>query len=379
MAGQFLKHINNLKDGVCGYMKKIVALVAIMLFVLSSFTSFSMASEAGPESETESGISVSESVYSDVYGTDADSAAAQVNEEQQEDKAASDTAAIPDEKDSQIKVYINGARLVFDEDAEPYIDSSRTLIPLRKVAEALSAKVDWDAAGRLVTIEKGANTIKLKIDDEKAVVNDKEVKLDVPAKITNDRTYVPFRFVSEYLGTKVSWDENTRSIGLECPYITVSFDKTKAGAGEIIKATVEVGNLESLVGYQFNLKYDADVLQAVDPLTGEPYTDTTAPAPGDLIINPDFDILPLTANKVKDGIINAGKVYINFDEYKNSNKPEKDGSIAVIGFKVLKAVNTSIKFEDADTMPAAICGAMLFDWDENLIDELIVVQPPSVN
>jgi hypothetical protein len=36
--------------------------------------------------------------------------------------------------------------------------------------------------------------------------------MDVPAVISNGRTMVPLRFISEFFGALVSWDSPTRSI-----------------------------------------------------------------------------------------------------------------------------------------------------------------------
>lgn len=287
--------------------------------------------------------------------------------------------------DSGISVYINGAKLAFDMDTAPFIANGRTLIPLRKVSEALDAKVDWNADDRVVTINKGLKTINLTIDSDIATVAEtgkperEEIRLDVPARITNNRTYVPFRFVSEYLGTGVEWDQKTKSIKLTCPYVTITYDKTKAEVGEIIKATVMLNNFQSIVGYQANIKYDPEVLQAVNPSTGEPYTDTTSPTKGELLVNPDYSALPISSNNIKKGILNTSSTYLDTGAYKSSGKPEKTGSVAIIGFKVLKASTTSVTFEETDTLPTSVCGVEIYDWDSKVVNSFVVVQPPKIN
>jgi hypothetical protein len=288
--------------------------------------------------------------------------------------------------DSGISVYVNGTKLAFDKDAAPFIDNGRTLIPIRKVSEALNAKVDWNAADRVVTIVKGLKTITLRIDSDIATIAEtgsnpsrSNVTLDVPAKITGNRTYVPFRFVSENLGTKVDWDKKNKIINLTCPYVTITYDKTKAAVGEIIKAKVMLNNFESIGGYQFNIKYDPEILQAVNFSTGEPYTDTTNPAKGDITVNPDYGALPLSGNNIEAGIINSSSLYLDMKAYKSSGKPEKTGSVAIIGFKVLKASPTNVVFEETDTLPTSVCGVDVYDWDSKPINGFVVVQPPTIN
>lgn len=102
-------------------------------------------------------------------------------------------------------------------DVAPKIVNDRTMLPARFVAESIGAKVDWDEEKQLVTIvgvnEKNEEvTILITIDSDIALVNGKEVKLDSPAFIENDRTYTPLRFISENLGAKVDWNEEQQKV-----------------------------------------------------------------------------------------------------------------------------------------------------------------------
>ena len=108
-------------------------------------------------------------------------------------------------------------------DVAPKIVNDRTMLPVRFVAENMGAKVDWDEANEIVTIS-GKNfktgediTILINIDSDTAYINGKEVKLDSPAFIENDRTYTPIRFISEELGADVEWFENTQRVVITKP------------------------------------------------------------------------------------------------------------------------------------------------------------------
>ncbi len=102
-------------------------------------------------------------------------------------------------------------------DVAPKIVNDRTMLPARFVAENLGAVVTWNEEKQEVTIN-GKNTkgeeisILIKIDSDIAYVNDKEVKLDSPAFIENDRTYTPIRFISEELGATVDWNETEQTV-----------------------------------------------------------------------------------------------------------------------------------------------------------------------
>lgn len=113
--------------------------------------------------------------------------------------------------DDGITVILNGERMVFT-DAQPYIKDSRTLVPFRKIFEAFGMQVSWDGNKRQV-LGKGNDTeILLTIDDTTAYVNNAKKILDVPAQITNSRTFVPLRFVSESVGADVQWNGGTNTV-----------------------------------------------------------------------------------------------------------------------------------------------------------------------
>ena len=97
-------------------------------------------------------------------------------------------------------------------DVAPHIVNDRIMLPVRFVAENLEAEVQWDEENRIVTIIKDDKTIVLYIDKDVALVDGKEVKLDSPAYIKYDRTFVPIRFVAESFGEKVEWNGNDRTV-----------------------------------------------------------------------------------------------------------------------------------------------------------------------
>ena len=92
-------------------------------------------------------------------------------------------------------------------DVAPYIQNERTMVPIRFISETLGYKVTWDNGKREVGVKGKDTEILLKADSKNALVNGKEVKLDSPASIKKDRTFVPLRFVAENLKAEVKWDK----------------------------------------------------------------------------------------------------------------------------------------------------------------------------
>ena len=114
------------------------------------------------------------------------------------------------EVQDDIKVTLNGNLITFDQ--PPVIRDDRTLVPVRAIFEALGAEVRWDGDTQTVLSQKGATLVQLKIGSNIMTVNGREIALDVPAQIINDRTLVPVRAIAEAYGCRVDWDGETKTV-----------------------------------------------------------------------------------------------------------------------------------------------------------------------
>lgn len=99
-------------------------------------------------------------------------------------------------------------------DQKPVIKDSRTLVPIRPIAEGLGFDVDWNEQNRSVVIKKGDTQIKLVVSQKIARRNGETIPLDVPAQIINKRTMVPVRFIAEALSYEVNWDTATQTVSI---------------------------------------------------------------------------------------------------------------------------------------------------------------------
>ena len=104
-----------------------------------------------------------------------------------------------------ISVKVDGKDLAFK--PAPVIENDRTLVPMRGIFEALGAELIWNEPEQLVTAVSKNDVLFFRIGDKKLYKNGKLIyTMDVPAKILNDRTFIPLRAVSESLGAGVQWD-----------------------------------------------------------------------------------------------------------------------------------------------------------------------------
>lgn len=113
----------------------------------------------------------------------------------------------------EINVLVNDTAAIWT-DARPFINSDgRTMVPLRAVGDALGLTADWDATTREAIFSKGDNVIRFPIDSSVAKTSEgNDIIMDTAAVIVDDRTYAPVRYLAEYFGYYVGWDDSSRTV-----------------------------------------------------------------------------------------------------------------------------------------------------------------------
>ena len=104
----------------------------------------------------------------------------------------------------------------------PIILNDRTLVPVREVFEYLGGTVNWDNNERRVDVTLDKKTISLWIDKTTAKVDGKEIELDVPAKIINNKTMVPARFIAEKGDLVVDWNQETYTVDIKFKKVNIT-------------------------------------------------------------------------------------------------------------------------------------------------------------
>jgi len=129
---------------------------------------------------------------------------------------------------SSISLIVDGIDIT--DSAEPVIKNSRTLVPLRVVAEQLGAQVTWNNDDRSVKIIKNDMTVLLRIDSCLIEYENKEKTYnlsDIAPQIIGNSTFVPIRLVSNALGVGINWNNDTRTVYVdssEASDVTPFFD-----------------------------------------------------------------------------------------------------------------------------------------------------------
>ena len=81
----------------------------------------------------------------------------------------------------------------------------------------LGGTVNWDAESKTVIISIDNRQIELTINNNIAIIDGEPITLDVPAKIINNKTMVPVRFISENAGFEVAWESEDNTVIISRP------------------------------------------------------------------------------------------------------------------------------------------------------------------
>lgn len=116
-------------------------------------------------------------------------------------------------KINQPTIQVNGTSQQIDQ--APLIESGNTLVPVRFVAEALGSTVEWSEAEKKVTVLRGGQMMEFRIGNKDYLADGVRKTAEVSPEFRNERTMIPLRVLSEHLGWKVTWDEQTRTVTLQ--------------------------------------------------------------------------------------------------------------------------------------------------------------------
>ncbi|WLR52974.1 stalk domain-containing protein [Bacillus tianshenii] len=123
-------------------------------------------------------------------------------------------------------VFLNNQKLTF-EDAKPFIEDGRVLLPIRSVQESMGAEMKWNpVTDQVYSVKQKASeqtSVLYSIDStfvyKKHSTNQGASqyleKIDVPAMIKGGRTYIPLRSAIETFGFKVTWDPTEKNVYMQ--------------------------------------------------------------------------------------------------------------------------------------------------------------------
>jgi hypothetical protein len=112
----------------------------------------------------------------------------------------------------QTSYTLNGTSVTMD--VAPYIENSRTFLPLRYVANALGvsdSNIMWDPTSQKITIIKGSTVAQFTVGSTTLLINGAAVTMDTAPEITDGRTCLPVAWAAEALGAQIAWDATAQT------------------------------------------------------------------------------------------------------------------------------------------------------------------------
>ncbi len=143
------------------------------------------------------------------------------------------------EQRNLISVYLDGGVLLMD--TLPQVKEQRIMVPIRAIAEALGADVEWVPDSNQVVLTRAGSTVVMTLDSTIAMVDGKPVKMDVAPYADQNRSYIPVRYVSEFFGQTVSWNQDSRRVD-------ISEDKSAYEKTDLEAWALPMGALLTLTG-----------------------------------------------------------------------------------------------------------------------------------
>ncbi|MEG2138304.1 MAG: stalk domain-containing protein [Oscillospiraceae bacterium] len=125
--------------------------------------------------------------------------------------------------------------------------NSRTMVPVRRLAELMGATVGYDSATGQITIQRAGDTFVMTLGSTQALRNGTAFSMDTAPYVEQNRTYIPIRYIAEFFGQQVDWNGSQQ-------HVVITEDKTVAGKSNLEAWALAMG---AALNYENNSKETA--------------------------------------------------------------------------------------------------------------------------
>ncbi|ETT54127.1 copper amine oxidase domain-containing protein [Paenibacillus sp. FSL R7-269] len=203
-----------------------------------------------------------------------------------------------------ISIYLDGQQL--QPETRPLNIGGTVLVPMRGLFEAQGAELSWNNASKTVTAVKGGTALTYTLGSSTALLNGKTTQLTVPGQLSQGYSMIPLRFVSEALGSEVSWEPASGSVLIS----SASAYETSVTWGVNLRSTPDAGSSAASLGL-LPAGSKVHVIREVDALWLE--VRTADHMRGYVSSKPKFTDYrsPSLLQKQGEALIASGKKYLN--------------------------------------------------------------------
>lgn len=94
----------------------------------------------------------------------------------------------------------------------PYINSGRTMLPVRAVGESLGLSAEWNNETKTATFQDATKVAVVKIGESTITVNGIKMPLNAPAEIKDGSTMIELRSLANAFSVAIDWDNATKTV-----------------------------------------------------------------------------------------------------------------------------------------------------------------------
>lgn len=123
------------------------------------------------------------------------------------------------------QLYLNSNKVDLSEPIK--IKDGRSYIPLRALSEKLDFIVSYDSSKRRITLKRPSSNIELYVGKKEVMVNGKNNITEEPPFLSNGVTYVPVRFISDVMNSKLQWSQKDKTITIQDNNFNIFKNKNK--------------------------------------------------------------------------------------------------------------------------------------------------------
>jgi len=113
---------------------------------------------------------------------------------------------------SDVTVYLDGVELVYTLEAKPQIINDRTMVPIRETANQLGIEVtEYNPDTRTMTLMNGGSVIMHTLNTD-FIIKDGMVEYFTPSTVVENRSLMPIRMLASAINAYVDWEDDTKSV-----------------------------------------------------------------------------------------------------------------------------------------------------------------------
>jgi|SRR5579884_2068052 len=210
---------------------------------------------------------------------------------------------------ANVTVTVNGQAMSFDQ--PPVMRNGRVFVPMRAIFERLGSSVVF--SNGVINSQGNGRRVHLTIGSTAASVNGQPLTMDVAPFTIAGRTLVPLRFVAQALGAAVNWNSNTSTVAILTGGGNVSYTpepETNASfnlSNERPASGATVNTTHPAIRATFSEPVNRDSLHVT--IDGRDVTSLVYANTNGFNVTPNFELPPGTHRVAVSGTTSAGATF----------------------------------------------------------------------